>query len=68
MALGRLAQSGGVHGLNTTALVHQGFLRMTELEGLQGASRGQFFANVGSVLRSAVIDFVRADAADKGGG
>lgn len=68
VAHGRLAQSGGVHGLNTTALVHEGFLRMAEVEGLQGASRGQFFAYVGRVLRSVVIDFVRAGNADKRGG
>lgn len=64
----RLAQSGGINGLNTTALVHEGFLRMAEMEGLQGQSRGQFFAYVGRVLRSVVIDFVRAGSADKRGG
>jgi RNA polymerase sigma factor (TIGR02999 family) len=47
VARARLAQSGGVSGLNTTALVHEGFLRMAEQEGLQGVSRGQFFAYVG---------------------
>ena len=64
----RLAQSGRVVGLNTTALVHEGFLRIAEQEGLQGASRGQFFAYVGRVLRSVVIDHVRAEGRDKRGG
>ena len=68
VARARLAQSGGVSGLNTTALVHEGFLRMAEQEGLQGGSRGQFFAYVGQVLRSVVIDFLRAQGRDKRGG
>jgi hypothetical protein len=43
----RLAQSGPngrMAGLNTTALVHEGFLRMADQQGLQGDTRGQFFA------------------------
>ncbi|MBI5259174.1 MAG: sigma-70 family RNA polymerase sigma factor [Burkholderiales bacterium] len=68
VARSRLAQAGGVSGLNTTALVHEGFLRMAEQEGLQGSSRGQFFAYVGQVLRSVVIDFLRAQGRDKRGG
>ncbi len=68
VARARLAQAGGVSGLNTTALVHEGFLRMADQEGLQGQSRGQFFAYVGQVLRSVVIDFIRAQGRDKRGG
>jgi len=68
VARSRLAHTGGVAGLNTTALVHEGFLRMAEQEGLQGSSRGQFFAYVGQVLRSVVIDHLRAQGRDKRGG
>jgi RNA polymerase sigma factor (TIGR02999 family) len=68
VAHGRLAQSAAVPGLDTTALVHEGFLRMAEREGLQGRSRGQFFAYVGQVLRSVVIDHLRAEGRDKRGG
>lgn len=64
----RLAQFGGVTGLNATALVHEGFMRMAEREGLRGQSRLQFFAYVGKVLRSIVIDFVRNRDAEKRGG
>jgi RNA polymerase sigma factor (TIGR02999 family) len=67
VARARLAQSGGVAGLNTTALVHEGFLRLAEQEGLQGQSRGQFFAYVGLVLRSVVIDHLRGEGRDKRG-
>jgi RNA polymerase sigma factor (TIGR02999 family) len=67
----RLAQSGPQGrsaGLNTTALVHEGFLRMADQQGLQGSTRGQFFAYVGRVLRSVVIDHLRAEGRDKRGG
>lgn len=68
VARARLAHSGGVAGLNTTALVHEGFLRMAQQEGLQGPTRGQFFAYVGQVLRSVVIDHLRSEGRDKRGG
>ena len=69
LARSRLAHAGGVTGLNATALVHEGFMRMAESEGLQGTTRLQFFAYVGKVLRSIVIDFIRErDAAKRGGG
>ena len=68
VARARLAQSGGVTGLDTTALVHEGFLRIADQAGLQGSSRGQFFAYVGQVLRSVVIDHLRAEGRDKRGG
>lgn len=68
VARARLAHAGGVTGLNTTALVHEGFLRMAEQEGLQGSTRGQFFAYVGQVLRSVVIDHLRSAARVKRGG
>jgi RNA polymerase sigma factor (TIGR02999 family) len=68
VARARLAQAGGVTGLNATALVHEGFMRMAEREGLQCNTRVQFFAYIGKVLRSIVIDFIRARDSEKRGG
>lgn len=68
VARGRLAHAGGVTGLNTTALVHEGFMRIAQQEGLQGPTRGQFFAYVGHVLRSVVIDHLRTEGRAKRGG
>lgn len=68
IARARLAEAGGVTGLNTTALIHEGFLRMAESEGLRGSERLQFFAYVGRALRSVVLDYLRARAAEKRGG
>ena len=67
LARSKLAQAGGITGLNATALVHEGFMRMAEREGLQGQTRLQFFAYIGKVLRSIVIDFVRERDAEKRG-
>lgn len=69
LARARLASVGGVTGLNATALVHEGFMRMAERENLQGQTRLQFYAYVGKILRSVMIDFIRnRDASKRGGG
>jgi RNA polymerase sigma factor (TIGR02999 family) len=68
LARSRLYAAGGVNSLNTTALVNEGFLRMAEREGIAGESRAQFFAYVGKVLRSVVMDHLRSGGADKRGG
>lgn len=68
IARARLVEAGGVTGLDATALVHEGFLRMADSEGLRGSTRGQFFAYVGRVLRTTVIDHFRAKQAQKRGG
>lgn len=67
VARARLAQSGAPDGLNATALVNEGFLRIADVEGLQGRTRGEFLAYVGHVLRSVVIDHLRAAGAEKRG-
>lgn len=68
IARARLVEAGGVTGLDATALVHEGFLRMADSQGLHGATRAQFFAYVGRVLRTAVLDHLRARQAQKRGG
>ncbi|MBX3690490.1 ECF-type sigma factor [Dokdonella sp.] len=68
IARARLSEAGGVTGLDATALVHEGFLRMADSEGLRGSTRGQFFAYVGRVLRTTVIDHLRARNAQRRGG
>lgn len=68
LAHARLYAVGGVTSLNTTGLVNEGFLRMVERVGMAGESRAQFFAYVGKVLRSVVLDHLRARQAEKRGG
>lgn len=64
----RLAQVGGLGQLNTTALAHEGFLKLAERENLTGGSRAQFLSYVGKVLRSIVLDHLREQGALKRGG
>lgn len=61
----RLREVGGVTDLNTTSLVHEGFLKLAEREGIKTEQRGQFFAYVGCTLRSVVLDHLRARSANK---
>jgi RNA polymerase sigma factor (TIGR02999 family) len=67
LARARLFEAGGVTSLNTTALVNEGFLRIAQREGIEGTSRAQFFAYMGKVLRSVVLDYLRGQAAEKRG-
>jgi RNA polymerase sigma factor (TIGR02999 family) len=71
--LKRLAHSslrgrGGSAGLDTTTLVHESFLRLTGQAGYTSADKHAFYAYVGRVMRSVVIDEVRARQAGKRGG
>jgi RNA polymerase sigma factor (TIGR02999 family) len=68
LARSRLYASGGVNSLNTTALVNEGFLRIANQEAMCSDSRLQFFAYIGRVFRSVVLDHLRAEQAEKRGG
>lgn len=68
LARSRLRASARPPGLDTTALVHEGWLRLAEREGLEIGESGAFLAYVGRVLRSVVIDELRAGGRDKRGG
>lgn len=67
MAHSRLHKSNHPGELNTTALVHESFLRLIEQGRLKVADRAAFFGYVGRVMRSVLIDFVRERQAQKRG-
>ncbi len=54
--------------LDTTALVHESFLRFLNAGRLTTTERGQFFAYAARVMRSVVVDFARRRFADRRGG
>lgn len=54
--------------LNTTALVHEAYLRLIPGRGLPVESRAHFFNLAARVMRNVVVDFVRRKSADKRGG
>ena len=68
LARSNLRKSNNLDELNTTVLVHESFLKYVEHGSLANADRGAFFAYVGRVMRSVVVDFVRERQAQKRGG
>jgi RNA polymerase sigma factor (TIGR02999 family) len=68
LARSRLA-SGGRHTLlDTSALVHEAFMRMQHQGGAGLRDREHFMAYAATTMRSVVIDFVRRRSADRRGG
>jgi RNA polymerase sigma factor (TIGR02999 family) len=68
LAHSNLRKSSGVQELNTTALVHESFVKYLEHGALAQTDRPAFFAYVGRVMRNVVIDYVRERQAEKRGG
>jgi RNA polymerase sigma factor (TIGR02999 family) len=68
LAHSRLRRSGRFTLLDTTALVHESYLRLFNAGTLAAGDRGQFMAYAARVMRSVVVDFVRRRAAERRGG
>jgi RNA polymerase sigma factor (TIGR02999 family) len=68
MAHQRLHRSNRVTSLDTTALVHECYLRLVRLGQLQTRDRSHFLAYAACVMRSIVVDFVRQRLAKRRGG
>ena len=66
LARSHLAGSGDV-SLNPSALVHEAYLRMLRRDGTPMRDRRAFFAYASTVMRSVLIDHVRAGSAEKRG-
>lgn len=68
LAHSRLYDGGRSPMLNTTALVHEAYLRFINSGQLLGAERRAFFAYASQVMRSVIIDAVREHQAQRRGG
>ncbi len=68
LAHSRLRRSGDLTLLDTTALVHESFLRLHGSDGAVFADRQQFLAYAAKVMRTVVVDLVRARQAERRGG
>jgi RNA polymerase sigma factor (TIGR02999 family) len=64
----RLFQGGGDDMLNTTALVHEAYLKMTEPASLSYQDRAHFFAVAARAMRQILVDAARRRKAFKRGG
>jgi RNA polymerase sigma factor (TIGR02999 family) len=68
MAHQRLHRSNRMTSLDTTALVHECYLRLVRLGQLQTQDRSHFLGYAARVMRSIVVDFVRQRLAKRRGG
>lgn len=67
LARSRLHAEGGA-AMSPTTLVHEAYLKLLQSAAVRAASRGEFFALAGQVMRSIIIDEARARLAAKRGG
>lgn len=67
LAHARLAGAGALTLLDTTALVHESWLRTAKAGLPPSGNRQQFFAYAAQVMRSVIVDTVRARLADRRG-
>ena len=61
-------RGSGLDPMQTTAILHEGYLKLVGGAGIQVADRLQFFAYTSRVLRSIVVDLVREERAQRRGG
>ena len=68
IAHARLRIQGGVAHLETTALVHESFLRLIDAAELTLTDRKHFFTYAAKTMRNIIIDFARENLAQRRGG
>lgn len=68
MAHSRLRQHQTLTLLDTTALVHDAYLKLVDNTMLDVTNRAYFFAYASRVMRSVIVDFARAKQAERRGG
>lgn len=68
IAHARLRSASGLSHLDTTALVHESFLRLVESPSLDLNDRKHFFAYAAKTMRNIIIDAAREQLADRRGG
>ncbi|WP_394387714.1 ECF-type sigma factor [Roseateles sp. BYS87W] len=67
LARQRLRRSGPLTLLDTTALVHEGWLKLAHQAGWHGMTHAHFMAYAATVMRSIVVDYARARQAQQRG-
>lgn len=63
-----LARERPGHTLQSTALVHEAFLRLLGQHSVEWQNRAHFFAIAASQMRRILVDYARRQSADKRGG
>lgn len=68
LAHGRLRHERAQHTLQTTALVHEAYLRLVDQKRAGWESRGQFLAIAAKMMRRILVDYARRRQGKKRGG
>jgi RNA polymerase sigma-70 factor, ECF subfamily len=68
LAQARLRQEPHGHTLQATALVHEAYVRLVDLDQLTLSDRNHFFAMAARVMRQVLVDHARRKRSDKRGG
>jgi RNA polymerase sigma factor (TIGR02999 family) len=68
VARGRLRFEAAGHTLNTTALVHEAYLKLADQSRVQWRNRHHFFAVASEAMRRILIDYAKQRLAAKRGG
>jgi RNA polymerase sigma factor (TIGR02999 family) len=68
LARARLRRNAPLTLLDTTALLHESYLRLVKLGTLKVENRAHFLAYAARTMRSIVVDFARARLAERRGG
>jgi RNA polymerase sigma factor (TIGR02999 family) len=68
IARAKLRREAPGHTLNTTALVHEAYLRLVGIDGVEWADRAHFFAVCARVMRRVLLDYADRVRAKKRGG
>lgn len=68
LAHGRLRHERSQHTLQTTALVHEAFVRLVDQRRAGWESRGHFFAIAAQMMRRVLVDYARRRKGQKRGG
>ena len=68
LAHARLSRAAPLTLLDTTALVHECYLRLLKLGELKATERARFLAYAGHAMRTIIVDFVRQRASQRRGG
>lgn len=64
----RLRSERPDHTLNTTALVHEAYVRLADIDRMQWKDRGHFLAMASRTMRRVLVDYANARNAQKRGG
>jgi RNA polymerase sigma-70 factor, ECF subfamily len=68
LARHRLRDERSGHTLDTTALVHEAYLRLFQQQTIDATTRADFFAIASNTMRRVLVDYARARGRQKRGG